>query len=170
MKALFLVPIIVAIAILAAACAKSPETGANPDVPAPPPDSQATTVPGGTPPTATPYATMTPVATPASVCDPSIRKDEVVLVPAGCTISGDVLTGPTQSALVFRGSGIADIGTIVTVTTPTWVKAPFMASVTGANPDSVAQTMLQVGCGFPTGCRIVRIVDQTGHIIRTVTK
>ena len=108
----------------------------------------------------TPAASTT--AAPVDKCDPSLGKGEKMLVPVGCVVSGDVSTGPSETGpWHFEGKGVNTDGTIVVVkTAPIWVFAPYGASVTGANPDDVKATMMQVGCGFSTGCKTVTVVTK----------
>ncbi len=109
------------------------------------------------------WGTATTVTTTTVVCDPSIPKGGKLLVPVGCTVSGDVFTSWTgvDGTWHFEGRGIQTDGTIVVVkTAPLWVWAPYGASATDADPNAVALTMKQVGCGLPNGCLTVTIVTK----------
>ena len=112
----------------------------------------------------------TPVATASTSgavpnCGGQMAKDEVRLIPVGCTVSGDVSTGSSANGpWHFEGKSKATDGTIVIVKNqPTWVKAPYGANADTEDPKQVEADMKKSGCTFQVNgkaCSTVTVVTK----------
>ncbi len=99
--------------------------------------------------------------TPANPsCDSTILSGDVVQVPAGCLIIGDVeISGNQAGPFEVLYDDKQEVGLLVIVQNALWVKAPWNATVVSGNVDDYVASMKSPGgCGLPTGCMEVTIV------------
>lgn len=100
-----------------------------------------------------------PVTDTDCVRDWEMEAGDVMLVPAGCQLKGDVNVGPSKDGpWTPLYDHDANTGLIVSFSEATWVYAKWGANVTPREIDDLNNEMMESGCGLPKGCLEVIVV------------
>ena len=102
--------------------------------------------------------TMLPAKPVGDACAFSIPNGQVMLVPTGCVVAGDIEVASSQNG-PFTALYDSDqaTGLVTVVSMDTWVKAPWGASVSSASVDDVVRSVDLTGCGLQNGCDQVHV-------------